>query len=86
MSGGSFNYAYSTVDEFVYQLEKFIGENKESEYQYSKEVIKKFEQIIKESERLALLMKEVEWRVSEDTGDDNFLENVKEIEKSCKRG
>ena len=78
MSGGSFNYAFCRVIEFVEELQRKIKYGRFRNY--SPEVIAKLQGIAKDAERTAQLMREAEWLYSGDTSEDDFLERVAEIE------
>lgn len=82
MSGGSFNYSYRKVDEFSYTLEKILDDidRDDEDCGFEKETIEKLEGILVLCRKTAKLMKEVEWLISGDTGDESFMKRVKEIE------
>jgi len=85
MSGGSFNFAYSRVNEFVETLQERLDNIEETnEYgeqpnKFSPEVIQMLREIEQTVRTTALVMKEVEWLYSGDTGEDTFVTNVYDI-------
>jgi len=78
MSGGSFDYAYEKVVSFTNDLKESL-EN-EPDF-YSQLVVNKLKEIERIADKTAKLMKEVEWLYSGDTGEESFMERVKEIEE-----
>lgn len=83
MSGGSFNYAYSRVQEFGETLaEKIRNNGVPDEYGdvsgYPPEVLAVLTTIQAQAEQSAGLMKAVEWLYSGDYGPETFLERVAE--------
>jgi len=81
MSGGSFDYAYQKVEQFAFDLAYKL--DNPNEYDNSPpEVIAVLRKIERDVIKTAALMKEVEWLYSSDTGDDTFMERIKEIESS----
>lgn len=81
MSGGSFDYAYTRVEQFTDALKDMIQENPEG---FKPVVMAKLREIAMLTEYTAKFMKETEWLYSGDTGDDSFMENVREIENPGK--
>ena len=84
MSGGSFNYAYTTVVYFCDDLENKIENNSTVNefyecYGYTQDVIDKLKEIKNLAVTIASLMKEVEWLYSGDTGEETFMKRVKVI-------
>lgn len=90
MSGGAFDYAFSRVSNFADELECKIEKCDEVDQwgdkpnYFEPEVIAKLRQIKAIAEHAALLMKEVEWLYSGDTGEESFSRRVREIQ--AKRG
>lgn len=88
MSGGSFDYAYCKVHQFADDLGVRLDEvgyvdqwgGKPNEV--TPEAYAKLRDIEKAARYMAEFMREVEWLYSGDTGDDTFLERVREIEGS----
>ena len=83
MSGGSFNYAYSRVQDFCETLTERIKNNDvANEYgdvcAYPPEVLEVLKTILAQAEQMTGLMKEVEWLYSGDCGPETFLERVAE--------
>lgn len=82
MSGGSFNYAYSCVNEFVDKMKDRLDNVEETnEYgeqpnKFSPEVIDMLREIELTVRHTAKLMKEVEWLYSGDSGEKTFVTNV----------
>lgn len=81
MSGGSFNYAYSRVEQFAEELRAKIADNgKENDYgekrEFSPETIALLQSIAEYSERTAKLMRAAELLYSGDTGEDSFSATV----------
>lgn len=82
MSGGSFNYAYVSVQTFCEELEIKIRQNgkprDDSPYddehypEYSAETLFALGQILEDAERVAKLMRETEWLYSGDHGEESF--------------
>ena len=88
MSGGSFDYACYRVDQFADELGLRLDEfDKKDEWGYQPNkfgpaTLAKLREIEALARRAAKLMKEAEWLYSGDTGDDSFMERVREIESS----
>lgn len=85
MSGGSFDYAYSRVQNFSDELSNKLDRNDvEDGYSwkvgFSAETVAKLREVERLARRTAALMKEVEWLYSGDTGEDIFAERVRHIE------
>lgn len=86
MSGGSFGYAYSKVDDFVEQLHERLAraasseDNTEGVGGIDLATARKLEEIVQYVDKAGKLMKEVEWYFSGDNGDESFLRNVRDIE------
>ena len=85
MSGGSFNYAFHHVYDFVEMLRQKISNSATpNEWGESRclppEVLAKLQAIAKDADRTANLMREAEWFFSVDTGEEDFLERVAEID------
>jgi len=87
MSGGSFDYAFTRVNQFADELRiKLENRKKQNEYgevcyDYSDEVITELTNIKLAAFTLSDLMKEVEWLYSGDTGEETFLRNVADIKQ-----
>lgn len=82
MSGGHFDYAYVTVNQFCDILKRNIRDNKKKDgfgyaANYSKATIKELKKILKEAERISKLMYHTEWLMSGDDSDETFLKNIK---------
>lgn len=88
MSGGSFDYAFTKVSQFACELEVKLdtfdtpNEWGECYNKFEPETLEKLHEILKQCEYTAQLMKEVEWLYSGDTGDESFMERVREIESN----
>ena len=88
MSGGSFDYAYCKVHQFADDLGLRLDEvNAVNEWgdkpnKVSEEAHAKLRSIERLTRHVAQLMREVEWLYSGDTGDESFMERVREIEGS----
>lgn len=88
MSGGSFDYACYRVDQFADELGLRLDEfDKKDEWGYQPNkfepaTLAKLREIEALARHTAKLMKEAEWLYSGDTGDDSFMERVREIESS----
>lgn len=87
MSGGHFDYAYSRVNMFCEDLEMEIVEQGKTvdgcqHLVLSEPVEKKLKEILKYCSRASEYMREAEWLYSGDTGDESFMERIKEIEKN----
>lgn len=91
MSGGSFRYAYSRVDQFADELGIRLDEHDrknqygDTPYDFSAAVLFKLREIEALARYTAKMMKEAEWLYSFDTGEDSFMRNVREIESSNDR-
>lgn len=82
MSGGSFGYAYSRVQQFCEELEIKIRRNGKSREdalypdecypEYSADTLFSLGQILEEAEKVAKLMRETEWLYSGDHGEESF--------------
>ena len=89
MSGGSFNYAYGTVDQFAddlgVRLDEFdkADEFGDKRYEFEPETLAKLREIERLARYTARLMKEAEWLYSGDTSDASFMKRVGEIELSA---
>ena len=83
MSGGSFDYAWMRVDEFLLNLEERL-ERPEIEDDFKPETIAKLQEIQKTVLLAGKLMREVEYLYSGDTGNETFMECVAEIERGYK--
>lgn len=84
MSGGSFDYAYSSVGDFADELSDKLSRNDVEEdgwkYGFELATIAKLREIEAIARKTAALMKEAEWLYSGDTGDESFMERVRHIE------
>ena len=76
MSGGSFNYAFMSVDQFADDLNVKLVEIGIDDLN----VYRKLREIEQLSRLTAKLMKEVEWLYSGDTGEESFMKRVKLID------
>jgi len=89
MSGGHFNrseYIYYRVHQFADELENEIENNhKEDNYDYcpgySPEVIEILKKQIPEINKIAKIMKAIDYLYSGDYGEDNFIEAVNKESK-----
>lgn len=85
MSGGSFNYSYNRVNEFVETLHERLENTQrrndwgELENMFSPKTLVLLKEIELTAARTAKLMKEAEWLYSGDTGEDTFKERVDNI-------
>lgn len=85
MSGGAFDYAFSRVDSFACELQNRLDErDRKDEWGYTPNAVSDtafaaLKEIQREAERLAKLMREVEWFYSGDTGEDTFLARVEGV-------
>lgn len=86
MSGGSFNYAYSRVQDFADELEHKLAaaqelrnEGKDGSAVFDAPTTERLERIGKIVRDAAALMKEVEWLYSGDNGEDSFARNVQAL-------
>lgn len=73
MSGGSFYYAYMSVDQFADQLSVKLDESNEFDDQ---DVYNKLREIEQLARFTAKLMREAEWFYSGDTGEESFMKRV----------
>jgi len=85
MSGGHFNYAYSTMRNFVEDLKDEIKENDRRAYPYSDETISLLKRIKWIVGIAAYLARKTEWLYSGDIGEDYFRAGVKEGLGALKR-
>lgn len=87
MSGGSFDYAFTRVNQFADELRiKLENRKKRNEwdevcYDYSDDVINELTNIKLAAFTLSDLMKEVEWLYSGDISEETFLMNIDEIKQ-----
>jgi len=85
MSGGSFNYAFHHVGQFIEELElKLDNADKIDEFgcypnYFEPRVLAKLRNIVILARYTAKLMKEVEWLYSGDIGEDTFMKRIDEI-------
>lgn len=90
MSGGHFNgngYIYYQVHQFADELENDIENNdREDEYGYRRSLNSQTLDVLKkhvpEINKIAKIMKAIDYLYSGDYGEDSFLEAVKKIEES----
>lgn len=75
MSGGSFNYAYHSVENFAEELKSANDCNR-----FNPKTMEKLRGIEKLAVYTAKLMKEAEYLYSGDTGNDSFAERISIIE------
>jgi tRNA G26 N,N-dimethylase Trm1 len=89
MSGGSFDYCYSAVNEFVGVLEiKLRNNNKKSDgfsYDFGPEIVNELEKVRDECTKVGALMKAVEWLYSGDFGPETFLKEIAKIYSNSKK-
>lgn len=89
MSGGSFDYAYSSVSRFADDLRNKLDEQGKpngegwTQPEWTPDVSAKLAEIAALAERVSKLMKEAEWLYSGDTGEDTFMRRVTEFEGDC---
>lgn len=89
MSGGHFNgngYIYYQVHQFADELENEIENNHRPDEwghcpEYSPEVLEVLKQQIAKINKLAKVMKTIDYLYSGDYGEDSFLEAMKRIEE-----
>ena len=83
MSGGAFDYSYSRVFQFADNLKSVLDSASTEGYcRYTPAVTAKLREIVDTARRCAALMKEAEWLYSGDTGENTFLDRVREIESA----
>jgi len=90
VSGGTFNnsgYIFYQVDQFADELElEILNNSRKDEYGFSRNFDEKtlddLRNRIPEIRRLAKIMKEIDWLYSGDTGPDDYLKRVGDIEKN----
>lgn len=92
MSGGSFQYAYSTVERFAEDLEISLDKDLEISLDVSHDddaeelncwnpkTIEQLRRIVADARDFAKVMKAVEWLYSADIGEDTFFRHLLEIE------
>lgn len=87
MSGGSFNYAYSRMEQFADELRNKLQEQGKDPQGYgypnprwTTDVACKLATVAALADYVALLAKEAEWLYSGDTGEDTFMQRVNYIE------
>ena len=86
MSGGSFDYAFRRVEDFVAELGEYIRDVdyvdnwKGKPYFFEPATLEVIKKIHKDAAVMAKLMKEVEWLYSGDNGDESFMRNVAKIQ------
>lgn len=91
MSGGSFDYAYSRVEQFADALADKIDDNDalndwgEPQYAYDTSTLQKLREIENLARFTSKLMREAEWLYSGDTSGDTFQSRVAEIEESFQK-
>ena len=76
MSGGSFDYAYYKVYNFVEELNARLQEIEKDPSSDYKEVFTLLREVKEVCESTAILMKETEWMFSGDTGKETFRERA----------
>jgi len=85
MSGGSFDYAYLRVEDFVEELDKKIKCNNDENvlddpmYGYGPLTILRLIECKELLANAARAMKEIEWLYSADSGEKTFAERVDQI-------
>lgn len=87
MSGGSFDYAYSRVNDFADELGLKLDKNDVEDGDgwkvgFNVSTVAKLREIEALARRTAALMKEAEWLYSGDTGEESFAERVRHIESA----
>lgn len=90
MSGGHFDYAYRHVNNFADSLEIDILNNSVKDEadewaycpDYNEEVLGELTKILNQARYLSEMMKEAEWLYSGDTGEESFMERIKEIKRA----
>jgi len=78
MSGGHFDYAYMRVHQFADELERDLR-GKDWVQDFGPEVLMELEVIVNRAREMALVMKEVEWLFSGDTGPESFIAEIRAI-------
>jgi hypothetical protein len=85
MSGGSFNYAYSHVEQFADELASKIESAKDPNdygevcYDYDQATMIRLRVIEENARRVARSMKAAEWLYSGDTSPETFAERMIEL-------
>ena len=79
MSGGHFDYSYLRVHQFADELERDLRGDKDWVQGFGPEVLAELELIVNRAREMALVMKEVEWLFSGDTGSDTFIAEIRAI-------
>ena len=82
MSGGSFDYAFHKVNDFIEQLKQEIKINNIQDSDgyarnFSDETINELQGICKSLTLMSSLMKDVEWLYSGDIGEDTFVRGLR---------
>ena len=72
MSGGHFDYAYSSVNEFSTRLREELAKGKEH-FNLNDEVFSRLLLLVIQAEKLSTLMHAAEWLMSGDFGNDDFI-------------
>jgi tRNA G26 N,N-dimethylase Trm1 len=82
MSGGSFDYAFSHIENFADALERKLDPEADGYYdhEFSPEVIAEMRRVITEARKFGHVMHAVEWLWSGDTGEAAFLRRMMDIE------
>ena len=87
MSGGAFGYQQYRISEIADSIEQYIISNDDESLNewgekrgrfYSKEVMDKFIEGVDLLGRAAIYAQRIDWLVSDDDGEDSFLERLKE--------
>lgn len=83
MSGGSFNYAYSRLNDFADEAEMKIATNNAPNrwgecYGMPQPVLTEMSKMVKEARALAIRMHAAEWLYSGDISEETFLKRVAE--------
>lgn len=83
MSGGSFNYAYATPQYFADALEDLLEKDNKGNLDgqpWSPEVTEKLSKTVALVRLVGILMKEVEWLYSGDSGENVFSKEFSDID------
>lgn len=75
VSGGSFNYAYSRVQDFAEELERRIERNNSGDCAHGLDgnVIDELTAIASDARAMAVRMRAAEWLYSHDIGEETFM-------------
>lgn len=92
MSGGHFEYKQYEIDYIAEEIEEILRKeypyryeyNPESTYQFPPEVRKEMEKGLKLLKKAAIYAQRIDWFLSGDDGEENFLKRLKEDLKDKK--